>query len=100
MADYIHELADGVFEVLDRIEAQRVQRDTSINGKSALGLLQSVYRDPEVPLHTRIRCAALALPFESPRLTAVANIDVADFSDRREKAITRSGVKLIEAKGR
>jgi hypothetical protein len=96
MVDHIHELADGVFEVLDRIEAQRVQRDARINGPSALGLLQSVYRDPEVPLHTRIRCAALALPHEVPRLTAVANIDVNDFADKLEKAITRSGVRLIQ----
>jgi hypothetical protein len=45
-----------------------------------------------------MRAAALALPFESPPLTAVASIDVADFSDRLEKAITRSGVRFIEAK--
>jgi hypothetical protein len=98
MTDYIHELADGVYEVLDRVEAQRVQRDASISGQSALALLQAVYRDPEVPLSTRIRCAALALPHETPRLTAVANISPSEFADRLEECIRRSGVRLVEAK--
>jgi hypothetical protein len=96
MTDYIHDLADGVFEVLDRIEVQRARRDASINGPSALALLQSVYRNPEVPLATRIRCAALALPHETPRLTAVANISPSEFAERLEKAIVRSGVRLID----
>jgi hypothetical protein len=45
-----------------------------------------------------MRAAALALPHESPRLTAVANIDVSDFSDRLERAIMRTRVSFIEAK--
>jgi hypothetical protein len=65
---------------------------------SALALLQAIYKNGEVPLHTRIRCAALALPFESPRLTAVANISPEEFSDRLEKAILRTRACLIEAK--
>jgi hypothetical protein len=100
MADYIHELADGVFEVVDRIEAQRVRRDASISGQSALGLLQSIYRDQGLPLSTRMRAAALALPHESPRLTAVANVNVFDFSDRLEKAISRSGAAYLPDKTR
>jgi hypothetical protein len=58
---------------------------------SALALLQAIYKNSEVPLSTRMRAAALALPFESPRLTAVANISPEEFSDRLEKAIARSG---------
>jgi hypothetical protein len=94
MADYIHELADDVFEVLDRIEAR------PINGDTALALLQAVYRDPEVPLPTRIKCAAAALPFESPKLVATAHLDPADFAVTLEKAIIRSGgvLRLIEQK--
>jgi len=46
----------------------------------------------------RMRAAAIALPFESPKLTAIANLSPSEFSDRFERAITRSGVRLIEAK--
>jgi hypothetical protein len=96
MADYIHELADNVVEVLDRIEAQR---DARINGPDALSFLQSVYKNPEVPLGTRIRCASIALPFEAPKLTAVANISPLEFSNALEKAINRSGVRLLSGNG-
>jgi hypothetical protein len=48
----------------------------------------------------RMKAAALALPFESPKLTAIANLSPEDFSYRLEKAIIRSGgvVRLIEQK--
>jgi hypothetical protein len=35
---------------------------------SALALLQAVYRDPDVPLNVRIKCAVEALPYETPKL--------------------------------
>jgi hypothetical protein len=38
------------------------------------------------------------LPFESPKLSAVANISPEEFSDRLEKAILRTRMSLIEAK--
>jgi hypothetical protein len=70
-----------------------------LRGDTALSLLQAVYRDPDLPLSTRMRAAAQALPFESPRLSAIANLSPEDFSDRLERAITRSEVRLIEVKG-
>jgi hypothetical protein len=88
---------NSVLEVLDRIEAQRAQRDAAIIGPNALALLQAVYRDPDVPLNVRIRCAVEALPFESPKLSATAILSDADFAQRLERAILRSGVKAIEA---
>jgi hypothetical protein len=49
-------------------------------------------------LAVRIRCAVEALPFESPKLSATAVLTAEDFADRVEKAIVRSGAKMIEAK--
>jgi hypothetical protein len=57
---------------------------------SSLEFLQAVYRDDELPLHTRMRAAAMALPFEQPKLTAVAVINGDDFASRLEAAIRRS----------
>jgi hypothetical protein len=75
---------------------QVLDRETkSPEAPSALALLQAIYKNPEVPLSTRIRCAAIALPFEAPKLTAVANISPLEFSNALEKAINRSGVRLI-----
>jgi hypothetical protein len=45
-----------------------------------------------------MRAAVEALPFESPKLSATAVLTAEDFADRLEKAIARSGVKMIDAK--
>ena len=63
---------------------------------SALDLLRAVYRNPEVPLNTSIRCATAALPFEVPKLAVVATVNAGDFADQLEQAIKRS--RRIEAK--
>jgi len=86
-------LTGNIHQVLDRIEAQRAQRDAAITGPSALAFLQAVYRDTEVPLPTRIRCAVECLPFESPKLSATAVLHPGDFALTLERAIARSGVK-------
>ena len=56
----------------------------------SLDLLQAVYRNPDQPLHTRIRCGAMALPFERPKLAVTATINGGDFAERLDKAIERS----------
>jgi hypothetical protein len=88
-------------DILNRMEVehQLARRDASLTSHSALSLLQAVYRDPEMPLPVRMRAAAIALPFESPKLSAIANMSPSEFSDRLERAIVRGGVRLIEAKG-
>jgi hypothetical protein len=64
----------------------------------ALDVLQAVYRNPSISLHTRLRAAALALPFETPKLQATAVFAAGqDFASRLEKAMLRSAkVRLIE----
>jgi hypothetical protein len=84
---------------------ERQKRFDQINGdeptpRCALEYLQTLYKNPLLPLPVRMRAAMAALPHESPRLSAVANIDVADFSEKLEETITRTRVALIEAKGR
>jgi hypothetical protein len=68
-------------------------------GETALELLQAVYRDQQQPLPVRIRCATEALPYENPKLSAVAvgYMSADSFAARLDRAIMRSG-KLIEAK--
>lgn len=68
-------------------------------GATALQLLQAVYRYPAQPLPVRIRCAVEARAYECPKLSAVAvaSLTGKDFAAALDRAITRSGVKLIES---
>ena len=68
---------------------------------SALTYLQSIYRNPSESEGRRLKAAALALPFEAPKLSAmaIASMSGKEFAVQLEKAIARStGAKLIEAK--
>jgi hypothetical protein len=69
-----------------------------IEAQSALAFLQAIYRSGLVPMHTRMRAAAICLPFETPKLPVTAHVTGDDFAARLERAIARSGVapKMIE----
>jgi hypothetical protein len=70
--------------------------------RTALSYLQSIYRNPMEPTSTRIRAAVEALPYENPRLSAVAvgYLTSDTFAEKLDRAIARSGKapKLIEAR--
>lgn len=58
---------------------------------TALGLLQAIYRDEGQPLHTRMKAAKEALPFESPKLGIVGYVhESGTFAQALERAIARS----------
>ncbi len=65
----------------------------------ALELLQMVYRGEIKATPQQMRAAIEALPFEAPKLSAVAvgHLTGEDFYNRLERAIERSNGKLIEA---
>jgi hypothetical protein len=63
---------------------------------TSLEFLRKVYRNNDLPLSVRMRAAALAIPFEAPKLAATAYIAEDDFAARLELAIARSAVKVIE----
>jgi hypothetical protein len=68
---------------------------------TALELLQSVYRDDGQPLSTRLRAAIEALPFEHPKMSAVAvgYLTGDTFAEKLDRAIARSDrAKLIEGR--
>ena len=68
----------------------------------ALDILQAVYRSPRMPLMTRMRAAALALPFESPKLAVTAIVQDKDFASILEARIKHwrslEATKVIEQK--
>jgi hypothetical protein len=67
---------------------------------NALEYLQSVYRNPAEPEGKRMRAAIESLPYENPRMSAVAvgYLDGNTFAEKLERAIRASDrAKLIEA---
>lgn len=67
---------------------------------SALGLLQSIYRSPAVPIGDRMRAASLAAAFETPKSGTVpqAPKGAEGLADRLNEAFRRTG-RTEEADG-
>ena len=85
-------MADAVDEVLNRIEQQQEVEPELPEGIMALPLLQMAYRGKVKLTPQQARCAIEALPYENPKLSAVAHghFDGTDFASRLERAIERS----------
>ena len=86
-------MIDTVIEALGRLERKQEPGVIELaDNATGLDLLQTVYSDPKQPLGVRLRSAIEALPFENPKLSAVAvtNMSGRDFADRLDRAIERS----------
>jgi hypothetical protein len=65
------------------------------NGTS-LDLLQAIYRNPAMPLHTRMRAAMSCLPHEHPKLGITFQASETDFANLLDQRIKRyQQMKLI-----
>lgn len=91
-------MSGRIAEILDQIEAQ--QEPPLPKGVRALELLQMTYRGEVKPSAQQMRAAIESLPYENPRVSAVAlgYLSREDFASALDRAIDRSnGVKLIES---
>ena len=73
------------------------------NGTS-LTLLQAIYKNPAMPLHTRMRAAMACLPMEHPKLGITFQASETDFANLLDARIARmkriEEMKLIEYKSK
>ena len=61
--------------------------------------LQAIYRNPSLPLTTRMRAMMAAVPYESPKLIATAIVNEGSFAELLDQRLKRiAEQKLIEAK--
>jgi hypothetical protein len=73
------------------LETQSWIEGKALPEATSLTLLQEVYRDPSLPLSTRLRAASIAISYEHPKLamTAVLNSQE-DFAARLDRSIARA----------
>jgi predicted deacylase len=90
-------MAGRIAAVLYWIEAQQDEQ-TIPKGISALALLQMVYRGAVKVSPQQMRAAIEALPFEVPKLQAVANLQFNFAVELDRKIEERSKMKLIETR--
>ena len=66
-------------------------------GVTSLKFLQTIYRNPEVPLPVRMKAAAIAIEYELPRLAVTATINSGDLAVQSSRAIEKQN-RMIETK--
>jgi hypothetical protein len=78
-------------ELVDLRPAKLVEESQGVFEGDAHALRVATYQGKYVPSHQQLRAAAIALPFESPKLSVVGvTRDDGTFAAQLEKAITRS----------
>jgi hypothetical protein len=90
-------MKDTVEAELQLIEAKAECEEP--DGETALELLQAIYKNKLAPLSLRMRAARECLPYENPRLSAMAitSMDEHSFARALDRAIARSnGARVIE----
>jgi len=80
------------------VEPRREEKPPVLLDVNALEHLQSIYRNPDEPAARRMRAAAIAIPFETPKLAVTTNLSNENFAAMLDKAIARSRVPQIELK--
>jgi len=60
--------------------------------------LQAIYRNPGLPLTTRMRAMIAAIPFESPKLIATAVMNEGSFADLLDRRLKRIEQMKLENK--
>jgi len=95
-------MTETIGSVFDRIEIQEPNIRVSSNA-TALELLQTAYRNNDLPLSIRMRAAMAAIPYESARLQVTAVVSENSLAELLEQRLRRiaqmkngSGTKLIE----
>jgi hypothetical protein len=86
-------MIETIYQKLDRIAAdvidEPVQAEPEVGPvETSLDFLQAVYRNPDLPLSTRLRAALGAIGFEHPKLAVVANLG-GNLGDRLEAELRR-----------
>jgi hypothetical protein len=69
-----------------------------LDGRNSLAFMQAVYRDDDLPLSTRLKAAAAALPYEFPKLAVTALIQEGGSIAEKIEAARRRSEGILEAR--
>jgi hypothetical protein len=86
-------MTDDPYAIADPDSTQGLRLD-------ALSYLQLIYRDPALSTAVRMRAAAFAIPYESPKLIATAVMNEGSFAELLDRRLERmKQMQLLENNG-